>query len=148
MVEGTGGKAGHARSGIRCSSVLLVGLGRCSRFFPHRISCCKETRWLGMHKQTGTRAGNHQRHTHTRRTPAHQRRPTTLLRLFVTSTTLHEPQTAIPQPGHCTGIQPTHVVFRAAAPAWLQSSSAFRNQHVSLQLVWAVHWHAAHLKVT
>ena len=25
--------------------------------------CYKETRWLGMHKQAGTRAGNHHRHT-------------------------------------------------------------------------------------
>ena len=44
--------------------------------------CYKETRWLGMHKQAGTRAGSHQRHT--QQTPAHQRRPTTL----------YEPQTA------------------------------------------------------
>ena len=30
--------------------------------------CYKETRWLGMHKQAGTRAGNH--HRHTQQTPA------------------------------------------------------------------------------
>ena len=28
----------------------------------------KETRWLGMHKQSGTRAGNHRRHTRIRNT--------------------------------------------------------------------------------
>ena len=39
-----------------------------------------------------TRAGNHQRHT--QQTPAHQCRPTTL----------HEPQTANPQPGRCKKI--------------------------------------------
>ena len=40
-----------------------------------------------MQKQAGTRAENHKGHT--QQTPAHQRRPTTL----------HEPQTAVPQPG-------------------------------------------------
>ena len=44
-----------------------------------------QTRWLGMHKQAGARAVNHQRLT--QQAPAHQRRP------------LHEPQTAIPQLG-------------------------------------------------
>ena len=39
-------------------------------------ACYKEMRWLGMHKQAGTRAGNHQRHT--QQTPAHQHRPTML----------------------------------------------------------------------
>ena len=29
-----------------------------------QILCYKDTRWLGMRKQAGTRAGNHQRHTH------------------------------------------------------------------------------------
>ena len=38
--------------------------------------CYKGTRWLGMHKQAGTRAGNHQRHT--QQTPALQRRQKTL----------------------------------------------------------------------
>ena len=51
--------------------------------------CCKETRWLGMHKQAGTMAGNHQRHT--QQTPAHQCRPSTL----------HEPETENPRPGRC-----------------------------------------------
>ena len=41
----------------------------------------KQTWWLGKHTQPDSRAGNHRRHKHTR-TPAYQRRPTTL----------HEPQ--------------------------------------------------------
>ena len=36
----------------------------------------KETRWSGMHKQSGTRAGT-TKGTHAYETPAHQRRPTT-----------------------------------------------------------------------
>ena len=32
---------------------------------PKMHGCYKETRWLGMHQQAGTRAGNHQRHTRT-----------------------------------------------------------------------------------
>ena len=39
--------------------------------------CYKETRWLGIRKQAGNRAGNHQRHTRTR-TPVHRRRQTTM----------------------------------------------------------------------
>ena len=38
--------------------------------------CCRETRWSGTHKQAGTRAGNH--HRHTQQTPSHQCRPTAL----------------------------------------------------------------------
>ena len=75
---------------IRCVLRCIVGQ---ALFI---VMCYKETRWLGMHKQAGTRTGNHQRLT--QQTPAHQRR----------LTTLNEPQTAIPQPGRCTGIQPTH----------------------------------------
>ena len=55
--------------------------------------CYKEMLWLGMHKQAGSRAGNHQRHIH-----AINARPTTL----------SEPQTAILQSRRCTCIYPRH----------------------------------------
>ena len=80
-----------------CGVVLLFWT-RCALLLRARSMCYKDTRWLGMHKQTGTRAGNHQRHTHTRRTSAHQRRPTTV----------HETQTAIPRLYRCTCMEPTH----------------------------------------
>ena len=35
------------------------------RFFIRPSWCYRETQWLGMHKQAGTRAGNHERHTRT-----------------------------------------------------------------------------------
>ena len=54
---------------------------------PCVLECYRETRWLGMHKQVGTRAGNYQRHT--QQTLAHQHR----------LTTRHDSWTAISQPG-------------------------------------------------
>ena len=98
---------------IRCVLRCIVGQ---ALFI---VMCYKETRWLGMHKQAGTRTGNHQRLT--QQTPAHQRR----------LTTLNEPQTAIPQPGRCTGIQPTHHthIIPPDGPPWHQTQTQGHGSH-------------------
>ena len=55
---------------VRCCKVELDTealscciVEKCWTASASEIWCYKETRWLGMHKQAGTRAGNHQRHT-------------------------------------------------------------------------------------
>ena len=62
--------------------VNVVAFGFLACFvFRGSFLCYKEMRWLGMHKQAGTRARNYQRHT--QQTPAHQRRATTLQGLLL-----------------------------------------------------------------
>ena len=71
------------------------------------FTCYKETRWLGMHKQAGTRAGN-QRHTHNKRQPTNtgQKRYTSHKRqssMLCTEVHYHGSLYAVQTPAQCYG---------------------------------------------
>ena len=53
------------------------GIAVCGSCNALRLRCYKETQELGMHRQSETRAENHEG-THAQETPAYQRRPATL----------------------------------------------------------------------
>ena len=66
-----------ARCTRRCERQLGYMMVTTSVTVRVRFGCYKEMQWLGMYRNSETRAGNHRRHTRTRNA-SYQRRPTTL----------------------------------------------------------------------
>ena len=63
--QGKRGQIQKIASQLEDTLPVIWFLRCCSPFHPASSMSYKETRWLGMHKQAGTRAGNHLRHTRT-----------------------------------------------------------------------------------